>query len=97
MDILNFVVEDNKNFNSIKCIFTDEIMEYIDSSKSVELLRQMEINNKIKKIYTVSVLSIEDEELKEGISSRGVDYIISKPLLSNEMEKIIESFFYVEK
>ena len=93
MDILNFVVEDNKNFNSIKCIFTDEIMEYIDGSKSVELLRQMEINNKIKKIYTVSVLSIEDEELKEGISSRGVDYIISKPLLSNEMEKIIERVF----
>ena len=93
LDILNFVVEDKKNFNTIKCIFTDEIMDYIDGSRTIELLKHMESNNKIKKIFTISVLNVEDEGLNEIIKARGADYILKKPLVNRDLEVIIEKVF----
>jgi len=95
LDILNFIVEDNKNFNTIKCIFTDEAMDYIDGSRTIELLKHMESNNKIKKILTVSVLNSEDEGLKEIIISRGADHILNKPLINGEVRKLIERAFSI--
>jgi CheY-like chemotaxis protein len=93
LDILNFVVEDKKNFNSIKCIFTDEVMDYIDGSRTIELLKHMESNNKILKIFTISVLNMEDEGLMEIIKARGADYILKKPLVNRDLEVIIEKVF----
>jgi len=93
LDILNFVIEDNKNFNSIKCIFTDEVMDYIDGSRTIELLKNMENNNKIKKIFTISVLNAEEELHKETIISRGADFIVNRPLIITDFEKILDKVF----
>jgi len=47
IDTLKFIMDDQKNNNMIKCIITDELMEFVDGSLSISILRQLEKENKI--------------------------------------------------
>ena len=89
IDILKHIIEDQKNRNLIKCIFTDECMEYMNGSQSIEIIRQMEIHNKIKNLKIVSITSFEDEYNKEIILSKGADYIIDKPCTKTSMLRVL--------
>lgn len=79
IDILKHVMEDQKNRNLIKCVFTDECMEYMNGSQTIEIIRTMEQLNKIKKVNIVCITSFEDEYNRELILNKGADYIMEKP------------------
>jgi len=60
--------------NKIKCILTDENMEYINGSEAVQILRNLEKKKKIKAITIASVSAFEDEIIKSCLIKAGVDY-----------------------
>lgn len=89
IDILKSVMDDQKNRNSIKCILTDESMEYMNGSQAIEIIRKMEQQNKIKRTNIISVTSFEDEYNRELILDKGADYIVEKPCGKSSIIKIL--------
>lgn len=92
IDILKMVIDDQKIQNSIKCIFSDEKMEYFNGSRSVQILRELENSNKIKKVNFVSITSFDDNENKSIIKNCGADYVIQKPCSKSALCNILENF-----
>ena len=93
VDILNYVINDQINKNLIKCIITDENMEYINGSEAIEILRKLEKLKKIKHLPIASITAFEDEFSKKKIKNAGADIIFSKPC----SEKILKNFFFETK
>jgi len=92
IETLKFIMDDQKNNNLIKCVITDELMEFVDGSLSISILKQLEMKNKIKKISYISLTSFEDDINKINIHNSGVDAIITKPcsksLLKQTLQKL---------
>lgn len=94
IDVLKNIIDDQKsNENLIKCILTDECMDYIDGSKSMEILKELEISNKIKPIPKVSITSFDDENTNQFLLEKGADYVLNKPCSSYSLEKIFIEIF----
>lgn len=89
------VIDDQKIRNSIKCIFSDEKMEYFDGSRSIQILRELENSNKIKKVIFVSITSFDDNESKSMIKDCGADYVIQKPCSKSTLLNILENFHLI--
>ncbi len=92
IDILKKVIDDQKFQNSIKCILSDEKMEYFDGSRAISILRELERLNKIKNVNFVSVTSYDDNINKNYIKNSGADFVIQKPCSKSSLMNILENF-----
>jgi len=92
VDTLKLVIDDQKFQNSIKCVFSDEKMEYFDGSRSISILRELENSNKIKKVNFVSITSYDDNIYKNFIKTCGADYVIQKPCSKSNIINVLENF-----
>lgn len=97
VDLLSYVIYDQINDNLIKCVITDENMEYINGSEAIEILRKLENSNKIKKILIVSLTAFVDDYNKNKIKNSGADYIFSKPCNQNIISNFIKENLLVTK
>jgi signal transduction histidine kinase len=90
IDILKHVIDDQSECNRIKCIITDESMDYLNGSFTVSLLRTMQNENKIKDVKVICMTSYEDEVTRGSILNAGVNYCVSKPCKKKDMEEILK-------
>jgi len=91
-EIINLVIKDQFKSNQIKCIITDENMEFINGSEAVRILKNLERKNKIKGCPIASITAFQDETMKTAILNVGVDYILSKPCTENDIENFFEKY-----
>ena len=84
IDIINKVIE-NQTDGKLKCIFTDENMEYLNGTDAIRIVRVLEAEHKISSNIIISVTSLEDESSKEYILESGANYIIAKPYSKNQI------------
>ena len=77
IDLLNIVRNDKAN--TIKIVFTDENMEYLNGSDTVRIIKKLEDKAMINKYFYASVTAFEDEETRNNIMKSGINSIISKP------------------
>ncbi len=87
--IKNIVLDQNKN-NRIKCIITDENMEYINGSRAIKIIRNLEKDKKIKPVTIVSIFAIEENISKKSINESGADYSFGKPCNQNDQTKFLK-------
>lgn len=91
IDTLKMIMEDQKMSNAIKCIITDELMEFMDGSLSISILRSFEQKNKVKNVFIISMSSFDDDLNRINIHKSGADAIITKPcskyILKNLLDK----------
>ena len=80
IDLIKLVVEDQNHGNLIKCVFTDENMEYINGSEAIKILRILEKKNKIKTLKIFSITCHEDVDSVKMITESGADLVLSKPI-----------------
>lgn len=85
IDILKHVSEDQNNNNIIKCIITDENMEYLNGSECIQIIRRLEDSNRIKKVVCICATSLEDNKSKDRLIRSGMDFVISKPISKGEL------------
>jgi CheY-like chemotaxis protein len=90
IDILNEIIQDQSINNTIRCILTDENMEYLNGSNTVSILRDMQSSNKIKKIPIACLTAYDDSFNHELIYKAGVDLILSKPCTEKSLLKFFE-------
>lgn len=60
VDIIEKLVKDQQRNSLIRCIVTDENMEYLNGSEAIKLLRDLERNNKFKNTPIISLTAFED-------------------------------------
>jgi len=89
IDLLNIVRKDEKC--KIKCILTDENMEYLNGSEAVKILRKLEQNNKINSQHIVSITAFDDVGTRKNILDSGVNTILSKPCTKSNIIEILRN------
>lgn len=87
LDILNYVLEDQFNGNLIKCIITDENMEFINGSEAVSLLLKMQRRNKIKEISVIFLTGLDQGYNRQFLKDFENCQFLSKPISTKELEK----------
>jgi CheY-like chemotaxis protein len=97
VDIIFQMVNDQSNNNRIKCVITDENMEYINGSYAIQIIRKLEKERKIRNVPIASITAFEDETIRELISKAGADMILSKPCNNKSILKFLEDFGVFEK
>ena len=94
IDTLKYIIDDQKsNSRLIKCVFTDECMEYINGSKSLKMLKELESSNKLRPVAKVSITSFDDEHSQNFLLDIGADYVLNKPCSSSSLELILREIF----
>lgn len=89
VDILKFITEDHL-YNRIKCIFTDESMEFLNGSEAIRIIREMEKRDKIKQSFIVSISSFEDFQTKTFLESVGANYVTRKPISKSVIKDLLK-------
>ena len=85
IDIIKTIIDDQKNGNKVKLIFSDENMEYMNGSQSVKFINGLLKDNKIKHIpKTICVTGFEDEDNNKMLLNNGFNIIIEKNKLSDD-------------
>jgi len=92
VDILFRVIQDQAENNRIKCIITEENMNYINGSQAVRIIRDLEKRNKIKQNKIATITAFGDEITTQMIKNAGVDLIFNKPCNKQQMKKLLEDF-----
>lgn len=92
VDLVYDLVHDQLENNKIKCIMTDENMEFMNGSEAIKIVRNMEVNRKIKHIIIASITAYEDEIMKKFISDAGVNKILSKPCNKSNLINFFKEF-----
>jgi CheY-like chemotaxis protein len=84
VDIIRNIL-DEKLKKSIKCIITDENMEFINGSEAIKFVRTLEAKNYLHEIPIISVTSHEDKTIVNNILSSGANHVLTKPLTVSSM------------
>ena len=92
VDIIKLVTYDQKYGNRIKIIMTDENMEYLQGTKAISILRELESFGKIKSTFIVSVTAFSDDFTKNEIIQKGANLVIAKPFSQYHIEEIIKAY-----
>ena len=79
VDIVSHVLNENIRKN-IKCVITDENMEYINGSEAIKFIRNLESKCYIPHIPCISVTCHEDKNIINNIYASGANHVLSKPL-----------------
>ncbi len=90
VDIIKNVIDDQTNGNLIKCIITDENMEYINGSEAIRFLRGLERKNKIKHVKIISATSEEDMQSINYMKEAGAEFVVPKPLSREAVTKLFQ-------
>ena len=88
--ILNLVIEDQFNGNLIKCIITDENMEFINGSEAVGFLAKLRRRNKIRNVSIIFLSSYEDNYNLTNITDVLDCELMSKPISNRELQSKLE-------
>jgi PleD family two-component response regulator len=89
-DMIHQVIRDQSKGNEIKCILTDENMEYINGSEAIMIIRKLEKCHKIKFINIISVTGMEDSRSSDEIKKAGAQLVLNKPLSKNVIKGILK-------
>lgn len=79
-DILSCVISNQQSGVNVSIIISDENMEYINGSEAFRILRSLEKQQKLPRIFIISLTAFSDEDSKQKIRDSGADLVITKPM-----------------
>jgi len=89
-EIITKVIEDQYNKNRIKCVITDEHMEFMNGSDAVRFLKKMEKNRKIRPIVFASNSTFENSAARNHMRDIGFEFFLSKPCIESEIYTLLK-------
>jgi CheY-like chemotaxis protein len=89
-DIVHHVIQDQSKGNEIKCILTDENMEYLNGSEAIRIVRNLENRQKVKFVNIISVTSNEDSYCIQEITRAGAQIVLNKPLTKSVLARVLK-------
>jgi CheY-like chemotaxis protein len=92
IDLLNQVITSQRLGFTYTLIFVDENMNFMNGSKAIGIIRELEKDQKIKRNNIITVTAFEDEATKSNIMNAGSDIILSKPCRASKIKELIEKY-----
>jgi len=92
IDLLNQVINSQRQGFTYTLIFVDENMNFMNGSKAIGIIRELEKDQKIKRNNIVTVTAFEDEATKSNIMNAGSDIILSKPCRASKIRELMEKY-----
>jgi CheY-like chemotaxis protein len=89
VDILYHIVKDQSENNLIKCIITDENMDYMNGSEACRIIKNYENNNKIKPVVLAMISSFETNYFDKNF---GINYFLPKPCNEHQLSIFFDEF-----
>lgn len=89
-DIIRIALNNELDYQLMKCIITDENMDYMSGSEAIRFLRTFEKMKNLSLCKIISLTCHEDTNILNNIYKSGADDIVTKPISKNEMKKIFE-------
>jgi CheY-like chemotaxis protein len=90
IELIKVIIDDQSKGNLIKCVFTDENMEYINGSEAIRILRGLEKKNKVKYVKIFSISCQEDNIYTKLMKDSGADKVLTKPLSKNSLAVLMK-------
>ena len=91
-DIIHHIIQDQSKGNEIKCILTDENMEYLNGSEAIRIVRNLEKRRKVKFVNIFSVTSNEEPYYIDEIKRAGAQIVLNKPLTKFLIASVLKEF-----
>ena len=91
-DIVHHVIQDQSKGNEIRCILTDENMEYLNGSEAIRIVRNLENRQKVKFVNIISVTSNEDPCYIQEIIRAGAQTVLNKPLTKSVLARVLKDY-----
>lgn len=95
-DIIRKVMNYEKKNNSIKCVFTDENMDYLTGSEAISFIRNWEKAKKLNPINFSVLTCHEDVNILKNIYNAGADNILTKPITKSSIKLILKKIGLIE-
>jgi len=92
IDLLHLVKEDQVKGNLIKCIITDENMDYLNGSQAIKIIRELEIKGAIKPLTIFTSTCHEDKVIIQSIIESGSNLLLPKPLCKADLIEAFKNF-----
>jgi len=89
VDILYHIVKDQSEDNLIKCVITDENMDYMNGSEASRIIKNFEEKNKIKPVVIAMISSFDSNYFDENY---GINYFLPKPCNEQYLSIFFEEF-----
>ncbi len=89
MDILKYIL-DEKTFEKVCLIITDENMEILNGSEAIKIIRTIEERKNISRKFIISLTCHEDIGMINYIVKSGADRVLTKPLYKNKIKQIFD-------
>lgn len=83
LDMIKIALNLDKRYELIKCIFTDENMDYFNGSEAISFIRKYEKMRNFEKTKIITLTCHEDVKIQETILNAGSDLILTKPVTKN--------------
>ncbi len=96
-DILKYFMGNEKKIEKIKCIFTDENMDYLNGSEAIKLIRILEKKEKFFHINIISTTCYEDPKQINYILNSGADLVLSKPISKSSIKNTFKKFDIIKE
>ncbi len=91
-DIIHHVIQDQSKGNEIRCILTDENMEYLNGSEAIRIVRNLENRQKVKFVNMICVTSNEDPYYIQEIIRAGAQTVLNKPLTKSVLARVLKDY-----
>ena len=91
-EMVHNIIQDQYKGNEIKCIFTDENMEYLNGSEAIRIIRNLENRRKVKFVNIISVTSNEEPYFIDEIKKAGAQTVLGKPLTKFVLARVLKEF-----
>lgn len=95
-DIVKMAMLYEKKYHLIKCIFTDENMDYMPGSEAIAFLRKFEKIKKLKNTKVILCSCHEDRTILNNTIKAGADDVLSLPISKNVLKLIFSKFGIIE-
>lgn len=80
LDIIKYALNHEKKYGLIKCIVTDENMEYFNGSEAISFIRKFEKKKNLIQTKVITMTCHEDYKIYDSIKNSGVDFVLTKPV-----------------
>lgn len=92
VDLLKIATDLQKTNYKIKCLITDENMEFMNGSDCIKIIRKMMNEGIISKFSLLSLTAFSDDDRIDSIKKSGADFVFSKPISKSNLSKIFNNY-----
>ena len=97
LDIIKLILNYENKYNLIKCIFTDENMDFFNGSEAINFARKYENLKHFKRTKIISMTCHEGNVFQGLILKSGADFVVTKPISKSSFINTLQNVGFFDE